>query len=231
MPIHTVCDDLLQVRCPGVCFHVLRDDNGLYLIDSGFVGGVRLLHRELERRGWSRLPIRGILLTHGHLDHILNAGKISSASGCWIAVHRLDQAHCEARYHYQGLTRVCDALEKAGRFVFGHPRFQIDHWLEDGETIPVWDGLKVVHLPGHTDGHCGFYSASRRLLFCGDLFASHRHLTHTPPDILNSHPEQIPASIRKALSLPLDGVAPNHCDRAPFSEHLERLRRTEKRLN
>jgi glyoxylase-like metal-dependent hydrolase (beta-lactamase superfamily II) len=30
-------------------------------------------------------------------------------------------------------------------------------------------GLKVMHLPGHDRGQLGFWEASRRLLFCGDL--------------------------------------------------------------
>ncbi len=31
-------EDILQVRAPGLNFYVLRDSEGLYLIDAGFLG-------------------------------------------------------------------------------------------------------------------------------------------------------------------------------------------------
>ena len=40
-------DDILQVRAPALCFYVLRDSTGLYLIDGGFIGGPYLLARAL----------------------------------------------------------------------------------------------------------------------------------------------------------------------------------------
>lgn len=39
--------DLLQVRSLGVCFYVLRDSHGLYLIDGGFIGGRSSLRHAL----------------------------------------------------------------------------------------------------------------------------------------------------------------------------------------
>jgi glyoxylase-like metal-dependent hydrolase (beta-lactamase superfamily II) len=71
----------------------------------------------------------------------------------------------------------------------------------------------------------GFYCERLRLLFTGDLFASYRGVAHFPPDIFNSEPSQLPASVAKALSLDLAGVIPNHCDRTSPQEHLQRLRR------
>jgi glyoxylase-like metal-dependent hydrolase (beta-lactamase superfamily II) len=68
-------DDVFPVRAPGVSFCVLRDAAGLYLIDGGFIGGRSLLQRALRRHGCEREPIRGIIVTHGHLDHILNVAK------------------------------------------------------------------------------------------------------------------------------------------------------------
>lgn len=223
-------DDLLQVRCPGVCFYVLRDAAGLYLIDGGFIGGMSFLTRALRRRGWSGIPIRGILVTHGHLDHIRNISRLATTPDCWIAAPSLDRLHYEGKYLYTGASRVCGILEWVGRTLFGYAPFRIDRALTDGDEIAVWGGLQAVHLPGHTDGHMGFYSRDRRFLFCGDLFASYRWLSYTPSNIFNSHLEMIPSSIDKALKLRLDGVAPNHCDRASYQEHLLRLQNLRKQI-
>lgn len=215
---------LLQVRCPGVCFYVLRDGDELYLIDSGFVGGVHFLEQALKSRGWSNLPIRGIILTHGHLDHTLNVQSIVEKSGCWVAVHPLDEAHCRGVYPYRNQAAVCGYLEHMGRTIFNYRTFNIDRWLEEDQVLPIWGGLRVVHLPGHTDGHCGFYSEADQLLFTGDLIASHEFISHRPPNILNSRPDQIQPSLTKALSYELSGIAPNHCDRASYRKHLARLK-------
>ena len=76
----------------------------------------------------------------------------------------------------------------------------------------IWGGLRVVHLPGHTEGHCGFYSARHDLLFSGDLYASYFFGPHLPPPILNSLPELIPGSLRKALELDPRWMIPNPYD-------------------
>ena len=50
--------DLLIVRTWIVQFFVLKDESGLYLIDTGFIGGRAALKQALEERGWSDLPIQ-----------------------------------------------------------------------------------------------------------------------------------------------------------------------------
>ncbi len=77
--------DLLIVRTFIVQFFILRDGDDLYLIDTGFIGGIRALEKALTARGWHTLPIRGILLTHGHLDHVRNAPALAKKHGAWIA--------------------------------------------------------------------------------------------------------------------------------------------------
>lgn len=86
-------DDLLQVRSFGANFYVLREPKGLTLTDGGFVGGRRFLRRAMERRGWAGERIAGIVVTNGHLDHILNVGRIAAESGAWIAAPRMDGSH------------------------------------------------------------------------------------------------------------------------------------------
>jgi glyoxylase-like metal-dependent hydrolase (beta-lactamase superfamily II) len=199
------------------------------LIDAGFIGGRSLLRRALRQRSWTQEKIRGIIVTHGHLDHILNVAAIARESGAWIAASRLDADHYAGRPRYQKWARVTGFLESIGRPLLSFEPFVPDRWLDDGDFIDVWHGLRAVHLPGHTAGHMGFYCERLKLLFCADLFASYRGLSHPPPNIFNSAPEQLPESVAKALALDVTGVIPNHCDGASPEEHLRRLRKLHRR--
>jgi glyoxylase-like metal-dependent hydrolase (beta-lactamase superfamily II) len=216
--------DILQVRAPGLNFYVLRDTSGLYLLDSGFVGWRFFLGRALRRRGWEREPIRGIIVTHGHLDHMLNVATIARETGAWVAAPRLDADHYTGHPHYRGWARVTGCLESIGRPVLRFRPFVPDRWLDDGDFIDVWHGLRAVHLPGHTQGHMGFYCERLKLMFSADLFASYWGAAQYPPNIFNSVPEQLPKSADTALTFDLVGILPNHCDRATPEEHLRRLR-------
>ncbi len=218
-------DDLLQIRSLGVNFHVLRDGNGLYLIDAGFLGAGKQLWHQLRRMGWDREKIIGIILTHGHLDHTLHVGSLARQSGAWIAAPRLDAAQYQGQESYRGWARVTGVLEAIGRPVLGFSKFDPELLLDDGDTLDVWHGLRAVSFPGHTAGHMGFYCEKLKLLFSADLFASYKHLAHPPPRIFNSNPAGIWPSIGKALELDLLGVLPNHGDAASPETHLERMGR------
>lgn len=216
---------VLQIRTPLVNFHVLRDGSGLCLLDTGFIGGFGSLKLVLRREGWDRYPIRGIILSHGHLDHVFNVARIVRETGAWVAAPEGDAARYAGKPVYRGWGRVTAMMEAVGRRLPGFAPFVPDRWIGDGERLDVWEGLRAVHLPGHTEGHTGYFCEGRRLLFCGDLFASFGAFTHLPPRIFNSRPEQIPASLVKALELDPAGVVPNHSDRAEPAVHRDRLQK------
>jgi glyoxylase-like metal-dependent hydrolase (beta-lactamase superfamily II) len=193
-------------------FHVLYDagQREVVLIDTGLAGEMWLLRRTLKRIGCSWSDIRAILLTHGHLDHTGHLAEIKRLSGAPVLAHPAEQPHIDGNFPYRGASRVCGVLEACGRALLRYHPAPIDEPLSDNAELPYWGGLRVVHLPGHTQGHCGFLSPRFDLLFTGDLFASYGPLVHLPPAILNSCPEHLAPSLQRVLAISPRLIIPNH---------------------
>lgn len=195
--------------------YLLVENDQAVLIDTGFVGYLRAISKALGAVNLGWRSIEATLLTHGHLDHTLNAAMLKKLSGAPVHAHSCEDLHIMGRYAYRGMSRVCGCMEAAGRAVFQYRPVAVDRTMEDGDELPFWGGLRVVHLPGHTRGHCGFYSQRHDLLFTGDLFATERTRTVLPPAIFNTEPERFQESIEKVMALNPLGLLANHCDTAP----------------
>ena len=94
----------------------------------------------LEKNG---LTLKGILLTHGHFDHILRAQELRDATGAPLYVHELDA------------EMLTDSIKNAFKTFTGR-EFTIsgaDVLLRDADEISLGnEKIKVMHTPGHTKG-------------------------------------------------------------------------------
>lgn len=222
---------ILTIRGLMGCCHVLVHEREAVLLDTGLVGEPGFIRSRLHRLGLGPGNVRAILLTHGHLDHAGNLAWAKAWTGAPIYGHALEQAHIDGVFPYAGVNRWCGRLERAGRALLGvGATVPIDVTIGDGDELPFWGGLRVVHLPGHTRGHCGFYSERHRLLFSGDLFASYFFNVHLPPPILNSAPELIPASLEKTRRLDPRLIVPQHYDVLDGALHRRRFDRLLQKL-
>jgi glyoxylase-like metal-dependent hydrolase (beta-lactamase superfamily II) len=121
------------------------------------------------------VQVRGILLTHAHLDHVTGVGRAKAALQTSVWLHRED-------------VFLYDALVEQGR-MFGldlQPQPKVDHFFEPG--VPFYFGAEVVEVL-HTPGHCpggvclaiGRAGTGARELFVGDtLFAGSIGRTDLP---------------------------------------------------
>jgi len=224
-------NELLQVRTPYVNFYVLKDEKKLYLIDCGFVGGQKYLKKSLHLKGWGNLKVAGIIITHGHLDHILNVFDIAKSNDAWIYAPEFDKERFKGKVKYSGISYITGVAESVGRTFLRYKPFSPDRYLSHGDIIKVWHGLEVISLPGHTRGHIGLYCKKLKILFSADLFASFETFSHAPPCIFNEDNMEVRKSMRKALNLDLTGgVLPNHGDEASPEVNRERLEVLAKKL-
>ena len=94
----------------------------------------------LEKNG---LTLKGILLTHGHFDHIFRAQELRDATGAPLYIHELDA------------EMLTDSIKNAFKTFTGR-EFTIsgaDVLLHDDDEISLGDEkIKVIHTPGHTKG-------------------------------------------------------------------------------
>lgn len=103
----------------------------------------------------NRLTPAAVLLTHGHIDHMWSAQKVSDAFGCPTYIHPAD------RY------MLTDPIKGIGQgFLAGLGRFALGRFREpkqvleldrDGDKIEL-GGIAVTidHTPGHTKGSVVF---------------------------------------------------------------------------
>lgn len=205
------------------CCHLLADGDASVMIDTGMVGEPFFIRRLMRKLGLPARSIKAILLTHGHLDHAGNLAWLKECTGTKVYGHPEEQRHVDGTYPYQAINRWCGRLEAAGRFLFRYRSAAIDEFLTDGQELPFWGGLRVIHLPGHTAGHCGFFSAQHDLLFSGDMMASYFFNAHKPWAILNSVPARFPASVEKVRRLNPRWIVPCHYDYLDGEQHRSRF--------
>lgn len=165
-------------------------DGGFVLFDPGPASAVPAIERRVRELGFDLGDLRGVFLTHVHLDHAGGAGVLSRKTGCAVHCHPLGAPHLvnpAAKLLPSAERLYGEMMEPLWGRTVGVPREQITT-PGDGEAVTIGD-LEVVgwHTPGHAVHHVAWQVGDS--LVTGDVAgvrfpgATHVLPPMPPPDI------------------------------------------------
>lgn len=168
---------------------ILSENGKAWIVDPG-----QEADRIIDLLAKKGLEPAGVLLTHGHFDHISGIpGLLEKFPALPIYIHEKDA------------------------LMFGHPLNQLPpeypsfakpHNLKTLDKLKGLEGLEIVETPGHTPGGVCYYFPKDKLLLSGDtLFAGSVGRTDLPGGDMAT----LMDSLRKLTTLPDDTlVIPGH---------------------
>ena len=155
----------------------------------------------------------GILLTHGHFDHIRGIKKFLDTFSCTVFVHQddselLSNAKLNGSHYFESNNDVSLNLSNL-------------YLLDDEDEIDFKNGyvFKVISTPLHTNGSVCFLSEKENALFTGDtLFKGSIGRTDLP----KGNERLISSSLKKLLKLDDNlKIYPGHGDETTLKKEKE----------
>ena len=192
--------------CQTNCYFLYRDgEQDAIVVDPADKGNQ--IYSALQRNGFR---VAGILLTHGHFDHIWGLDDLRNAANAAAESDGLESIKVYASEDERELLKSprLNVSDQMGRPCATYA----DVYVKDGQELTI-AGMtcKVIHTPGHTAGSCCYYFEEAGFLLAGDtIFAESVGRTDFPTGSMGT----LVRSIREKLFvLPDDTrVYPGHGD-------------------
>lgn len=162
------------------CF-MAEGETGWTIIDAG-------LNNDYTRGLWNqqigKRDVTDLLITHYHPDHFGYAGGLQKKTGAKVSMTKTDANSGLSSWESEFLETMPDHYkasgvpdEKSAQMAGNTADFQplvnplpkIDHYFEEGETVPIGKyEYEVIFTPGHSDGMVCFYNGDKNVLLSAD---------------------------------------------------------------
>lgn len=141
------------------------EPDGVTLIDTGMGFMAKPILKEIDRMNAG--PLKRILLTHGHSDHVGGLKKILAAHPVPVYIHAAEIPYAEGDLAYPGKDKAMVYVEKG--ILQPLPTVK-----GRGGELAAFDSLTPYFTPGHSPGHTVYFRQADRVLLAGDLFNAKR---------------------------------------------------------
>ena len=239
-PVQQVAEGVHRLGTDWVGWYLYDVDGAVTVVDCGFAGYFDQLPAALTALGRSLDAVAAVVLTHYHSDHVGSAERIRVEAGATVFAPAGDAAGVRGGRvpipggMLQNLWRprmvryMTHAVRNGGAKA---PPVLEAQTYGDGDVLEVPGGLRAVHTPGHTGGHCSLLAEGAGVLFAGDALATASFLSgETRPQLVafNEDAERARDSLSRLEGLPAKVVVVGHG--SPFEgtpdEAVERARRS-----
>ncbi|MDF3820590.1 MBL fold metallo-hydrolase [Leptospira sp. 96542] len=178
--------------------YIYKGNDGLILIDSGYIESVPILQASLKIQGFSLKDIRHIIYTHNHLDHISSSLVLKSYArnvtyygyrsmqdgvGNYLDSMRLFEEATEDLFHKafgdkDELERVLiesrrgwvQFFSKFSETKKGDPDLKIDVPIDHNDSLEIGGKqFRFLYTPGHNLYHITPVDPETGIYFSGDL--------------------------------------------------------------
>ena len=186
------------------------EEDGVTLVDAGLPKMAKGILGFIEQLNAG--PLKRIVLTHGHADHVGAVEHIVKVKEVPVYAHAKEIPYAEGKILYPRRKKLEQNL----------PNGLTQSLYEVAGELQNVGALKPVYTPGHSPGHVVYYHELDDVLLAGDLFTTRNGKLHQPMPMFTGdmkqatesgisaindiRPKQLEVCHGKTIDNPFDGI-------------------------